>query len=98
MDNKLFNELLNGVDEMVAIEKGEMQPHADRLHHHTLPDVKLLRTGFGMKQQEFAEAIGASAALVQSWELKRRIPTGIALKLLRLLELEPKLMEALKQV
>lgn len=98
MDNKLFSELLDGVNEMVAIENGEMQPHADRLHHHTIPDVKLMRTRLGMKQQEFAQAIGASAALVQSWELKRRIPTGIALKLLRLLEREPKLIEALKLV
>ncbi|WP_330986207.1 MULTISPECIES: hypothetical protein [Enterobacterales] len=49
-----------------------------------------------MKQHEFAEAIGASAALVQSWELKRRIPTGIALKVLRLLERNPKFMEDLK--
>lgn len=96
MDNKLFNELLDGVNEMVAMEKGEMQPHPDRVHHHTVPDVKLMRTQFGMKQHEFAEAIGASAALVQSWELKRRIPTGIALKVLRLLERNPKFMEDLK--
>ncbi|EAW1148043.1 helix-turn-helix domain-containing protein [Salmonella enterica subsp. arizonae serovar 38:z4,z23:-] len=96
MDDKLFNELLDGVNEMIAIEKGEIQPHPDRVHSHDIPDVKAMRTEFGMKQSEFAAAIGASTGLVQSWELKRRIPSGVALKLLRLLEQDPQIINCLK--
>ena len=97
MEEKLFNELLDSVNEMVAIEKGELEPKPEHVHSHSLPDVKALRMQFGMKQSEFAQAIGASPALVQSWELNRRVPTGIALKMLRLLEQDPKLMDSLKQ-
>ncbi|WP_049293015.1 NadS family protein [Franconibacter helveticus] len=96
MDDKLFNELLTGINEMVAIEKGETQPAPEQVHRHPVPDVKILRQRFGMKQQEFAEAMGASVDLVRSWEQKRRIPSGVALKMLRLLELNPALIHALK--
>ncbi|HEX4502670.1 MAG TPA: NadS family protein [Scandinavium sp.] len=97
MDDNLFDDLLASAQEMVAIEKGEVQPHPDNVHCHVIPDVKMMRANFGMKQNEFAEAIGTSPALIQSWELKRRIPTGVALKMLRLLEQDPQLMNKLKR-
>ena len=96
MDDKLFNDLLAGINEMAAIEKGETQPAPERVHVHPLPDVKSLRQRVGMKQQEFADAMGASVDLVRSWEQKRRIPSGVALKMLRLLELDPALIHTLK--
>lgn len=96
MDDKLFNDLLAGIDEMVAIEKGEIQPAPEQIHSHPIPDVKILRLRFGMKQQEFAQAMGASVDLVRSWEQKRRVPSGVALKMLRLLELDPALIHTLK--
>lgn len=40
MDDKLFSELLDGVNEMVAIEKGEIQPPPDSVYSHDIPDVK----------------------------------------------------------
>ncbi|MCX9063537.1 hypothetical protein NLN94_21740 [Citrobacter portucalensis] len=40
MNNKLFSELLEGANEMVAIEKGEIQPPPDRVHSHDISDVK----------------------------------------------------------
>lgn len=40
MDDKLFSELLDGVNEMVAIEKGEIQPPPDHVYSHDIPDVK----------------------------------------------------------
>ncbi|WP_212668220.1 hypothetical protein [Salmonella enterica] len=40
MDDKLFSELLDGVNEMVAIEKGEIQPPPDRVYSHDIPEVK----------------------------------------------------------
>lgn len=95
MDDKLFDDLLASAQEMVAIEKGDVQPHPDNVHRHAIPDVKRMRTHFDLKQHEFAEAIGVSPALVQSWELKRRIPTGVALKMLRLLEQDPHLIKKL---
>ncbi|MEA4510663.1 hypothetical protein VBQ90_22710 [Klebsiella pneumoniae] len=45
MDDKLFSELLDGVNEMVAIEKGEIQPPSDHVYSHDIPDVKERSTG-----------------------------------------------------
>ncbi|MCT4705753.1 helix-turn-helix domain-containing protein [Enterobacteriaceae bacterium H11S18] len=87
MDKQLFNELVQSMEEMVAIEKGEMQPA--RVHRHPLPDVKALREATGLKQDEFARAVGVSPSLVQSWEQKRRFPSGSALKILLMLDHNP---------
>lgn len=93
MDKQLFNDLVQSMEEMVAIEKGEMQPA--RVHRHPLPDVKALRENVGLKQEEFAQAVGVSPSLVQSWEQKRRIPSGSSLKILLMLEHNPALINVL---
>lgn len=61
-------------------------------------DVKGLRLSLGLSRAEFADAVGASTALVQSWELGRRQPTGIALKVLALLQRNPKLLKELSHI
>ncbi|MDE1486418.1 helix-turn-helix domain-containing protein [Xenorhabdus bovienii] len=80
---------------MVAIEKGELVVPDENIHYHRLPDVKNLRESFGLKQSEFAEAVGVSASLIQSWEQRRRIPSGSSLKLLKILESNPALIDVL---
>ncbi|WP_145520250.1 helix-turn-helix domain-containing protein [Yersinia mollaretii] len=81
---------------MVAVENGELAPNTEQVHRHLLPDVKLLRTSSGMRQEEFAEIVGVSKGLVQSWEQHRRIPSGAALKLLMMIEKNPNLIEELR--
>ena len=49
-----------------------------------------------MKQEEFAKIVGARKGLVQSWEQHRRIPSGAALKLLMVVERNPKIIEELR--
>ncbi|HKM97893.1 MAG TPA: NadS family protein [Buttiauxella sp.] len=93
MDKELFNELVQSMEEMVAIEKGEMQPA--RVHRYALPSVKEIREAAGLKQEEFAQAVGVSPSLVQSWEQKRRIPSGSSLKILLMLEHNPALINVL---
>lgn len=61
-------------------------------------DVKELRLSLGVSRAEFADAVGASPALVQSWELGRRAPSGVAVKLLALLQRNPKLINELRGV
>lgn len=95
MKKELFDDLVNSMNEMVAIEKGELTPKPEHVHRHVIPDVKLLRTSKGMKQAEFARALGTSVGLVQSWEQERRVPSGSALKLLLLIERNPALLDEL---
>ncbi|HAM3921906.1 TPA: helix-turn-helix domain-containing protein [Escherichia coli] len=98
MEKKLFDALINSMEEMVAIENGQIQPVEENIHRHTLPDVKAIRKHAGMKQAEFAEVVGASVDLIRSWEQKRRIPSGIALKMLCLIEREPALINTLRSI
>lgn len=96
MEQNLFNDLLQSAQEMADIEQGKRQAAISR--SHTLPDTKKIRAVLGMKQDEFAHAIGVSPSLVQSWEQQRRTPEGAPLKILRLLEKRPQWIKELQTV
>ncbi|HEJ9485412.1 MULTISPECIES: NadS family protein [Proteus] len=98
MDKKLFDDLVSSMEEMVAIENGEISPANENVHRIELPDVKAIRKHSGMKQQEFADAIGLSVDLIRSWEQKRRTPSGIALKILYLIEKQPSIINVLQTI
>ena len=61
---------------------------------------KILRqvAATGLKQQDFAAAVGVSYELVKSWETKRRHPTGASRKLLLLLQGNPLIINLLKVI
>lgn len=95
MDKEIFDDLVKSMEEMVAIHNGEVQPPPERIHRHPMPAVKEIRETAGLKQEEFAQAVGVSPSLVQSWEQKRRIPSGSSLKILLMLERNPALINVL---
>ncbi|EQC00544.1 NadS family protein [Photorhabdus temperata] len=70
----------------------------EHVHRHAIPNVKLIRKNFGMKQSEFAEMVGVSIRLVQSWEQNQRIPSGVALKMLFLIEKNPNIVDTLRSI
>ncbi|OBX11585.1 NadS family protein [Gallibacterium genomosp. 3] len=98
MDKNLFDRLIKSAEQMVAIEKGELQPAPNTVTKFRIPDVKKKRANTHLKQNEFAELLGVSTALVQSWETSRRVPNGPALKLLYIIENQPKILETLKAI
>lgn len=87
MKDEMFNELIESMQQAVEISRGERKPA--RVTSFSLPDVKAIRARAGMKQDEFAQAVGVSPSLVQSWEQNKRFPSGAALKLLRVVERDP---------
>ncbi|WP_145555644.1 NadS family protein [Yersinia canariae] len=87
MKDELFSELMASAQEALAIKKGEVR--AARVTTITLPDVKAIRAKAKLKQDEFAQAVGVSPSLVQAWEQHKRTPTGSSLKLLRVIEKNP---------
>ena len=90
----LYAELKEGLEEMVAIEKGRKEPA--RVHHFfSSADIKALREKAGVSQRAFAAMLGVSHRTLQDWEQGRRTPTGPAMNLLRLYEAMP---EAIKRV
>ena len=89
MKDELFADLLASAEQMVALETCEYTPSSELVHHFREIDVKAIREVTGLKQQDFALAVGVSYDLVKSWETKRRQPTGAPRKLLLLLQANP---------
>ena len=84
----LYAEVKEGLEEMVAIEKGEKEPLRVR-RFFTSEDIKALREKAGVSQRAFAAMLGVSSRTLQDWEQGRRTPTGPAMNLLRLYEAMP---------
>ena len=87
MKDELFTELLNSVKEGGKILWGEKEParsaHLDRL------DVKRIRDGYKLTQNQFAAMLGISVRTLRNWEQGRRVPEGPAMVLLRVAEKHP---------
>jgi len=84
----LHSELKEGLEEMVAIEKGRKTPA--RVHRFfSSDDIKALREKAGISKREFAAMLGVSNRTLQEWEQGRRTPTGPAMNLLRVYEANP---------
>ncbi|MBB6116633.1 putative transcriptional regulator [Rahnella inusitata] len=96
MKSELFEELKQSAEEMAAIRRGEMAPA--NITRVAMPEVKQIRTKAGVKQDEFARLLGVSPSLVQAWEQQKRLPNGAALKLLKMLELNPQIIQTLKTI
>lgn len=93
-NNPFFDDLMTSVNQAVAISKGEMKPA--RVTKVPLPDVKAIRVKAGYKQKDFAYLVGVSPSLVEAWEQHRRVLSGSALKILKMLENNPGLIHELK--
>ena len=88
MKDKLFNQLIESVEQAKSIRDGVMEPA--RSYHIPEPDVKAIRENIGASQSEFARLISVSLDTIKNWEQARRSPTGPAKVLLKLLEVDPK--------
>jgi len=89
----LYEELKEGLEKMVAIERGEKKPA--RVHRFfTKEDIKALREKAGVSQRQFAAMLGVSNRTLQEWEQGRRTPTGPAMNLLRVYEASPETVTA----
>lgn len=94
MKDKMFNELLESVQEMDRIRQGRKK--AWRRFTYKEPEVKAIREQTGLSQVHFARLIGVSKRTLENREQGRRHPTGPARALLKIVEADPKsAMEAL---
>jgi putative transcriptional regulator len=88
MKKKLFDELLQSVQEAVAIERGALAP-SRRFKINSGRDVASLRKKLHLSQPKFAALLNISQDTIQNWEQGRRKPTGPAKVLLRVAALHP---------
>ena len=89
MEASLFDELVTSLKEAKAIVQGEVIP-ARRFELKRI-DVKAIREKTGLSQSQFAQLIQISTKTLQNWEQKRRLPTGPAAALLKIVSINPDL-------
>lgn len=87
MDNTMFKELLQSVEQMDAIVQDKQKP-ARQFEFPEL-EVKAIREKTGLSQGRFAILIGVSKRTLENWEQGRRHPTGPAKALLKIVDADP---------
>jgi putative transcriptional regulator len=85
--DELFNELVASVREGGKILRGKAK--ASRTFVVSTPNVKKIRTSYGLSQPEFAALTGISVKTLQNWEQGRRAPEGAARVLLQVAAKHP---------
>lgn len=90
MEKKMFDALVESIEEMGAYLRGEAQPA--RVTVVGEPDPRAIRAKLGMTQEEFAAALGISVKTLRNWEQGRRDPSGPAMRLLRIAERNPEIL------
>jgi putative transcriptional regulator len=93
MDEKLFTELVESIQQAGRYLRGEAKP--TRVFEFPDPNVKTIREATHLTQVQFAQLIGVKLKTLQNWEQKRVRPTGPARALLRIVERHPKALEVL---
>lgn len=88
MNEDMFNELLESIEQAGEIKKG--QAKSSRQFTIKEPNVLAIREKYGMTQKEFASLLGISVGTLRNWEQGRRKPQGPAKVLLRIAEKRPK--------
>ena len=96
MKEELFTELVASVKEGGAILRGEKE--AARTFHLSHLDIKKIRQGYDLTQEQFAAMLGISVRTLRNWEQGRRVPEGPAMVLLTVAAKHPEaVLDAVKQ-
>jgi putative transcriptional regulator len=96
-----LDELSNALDELppLVVEDGKGEDAAGIGDDGSSPlatetPVPTLRARLNLSQHEFADMLGVSVRTVQGWEQGRRVPTGPARALLRIVDQHPEMFMA----
>ena len=81
MNDELFQELLGSVKEAGEIRRGEREPA--RVTLVDTPDVAAFRAEHKLTRDELADILCVNVRTIESWEQKRRSPSGAARMLLQ---------------
>lgn len=89
--NEFYEELMAGLNEAVAIERGELKGkktvyEIQPVKKYTDNEIRRIRNSVGMTQVLFADYMGVSSKTVEAWESGKNHPTGTACRLISMLE------------
>ena len=89
--NEFFDDLMTGLNEAVAIERGELKGRKtvyeiQPVKTYDSNQIRAIRNSVGMTQVLFADYMGVSCKTVEAWEKGTNHPTGTACRLISMLE------------
>jgi putative transcriptional regulator len=87
--SKIADSIRLGLQEAVAYAEGKADESSYRVHVPREIDVKAIRAGLDMTQEEFAGRFGFSVNTLRHWEQGSRQPEGPARAYLRVIERAP---------
>ncbi|MBN8493933.1 MAG: helix-turn-helix domain-containing protein [Pseudoxanthomonas sp.] len=87
MDKNLFDELMQSVEQMDGIARGERAP--SREFYVDAAQIKSIRKATGLSQAKLAALLDVQVTTLQNWEQGRREPSGPAKALLKALKNDP---------
>ena len=88
MDKKLFERLVESIQQHEEIRRGERAP--SREFFVDAEKGKEIRAVTGLSQSKFARLLDVDIGTLRNWEQGRRHPTGPARALLRAIKRDPK--------
>lgn len=87
--SKNFDRIMKGLEEAADYAHGVSDKSAFRIHVPASVDVKAIRKGLKLTQEEFAARYGFTVGAVRDWEQQRRQPEASARVLLKVVEKYP---------
>jgi putative transcriptional regulator len=88
-DDDIARQAAEYADTAPLLSPNEILSAGRRIQPEAVEDVRALRARFGLSQEAFAARFGFSVDAVRQYESRRRIPTGPARTLLRVIAREP---------
>jgi len=102
VEKEYFDALMSSLEDAVAFTKGDTSRGRivevevpDPVPSYRAEDVVRTRKSLNLTQSAFAFAIGVSTGTVEAWETGKNEPSGIACRLLHLLDEDHSLLERL---
>jgi putative transcriptional regulator len=86
---RAFDKIKAGLEDAIAIARGEADPSTYRAHVPSEIDVRALRKRLNLTQDAFSAAFGIPLATLRDWEQSRRRPEGPARAYLLVIGREP---------
>lgn len=96
MTKRVFDDIKAGMEEAIAIAKGEAEPA--NIYVPSSIDVRAIRKRLGMTQAQFAQRHGFSIGAVRDWEQNRAPPEGATRAFLLVIDSEPEAVECALRV
>jgi len=103
---KVYEGIMQGLQEAIEYKNGDTKKARVRIHSKVDPtsissykpaDVMKIRKNLNLSQRGFAVALGVSPRTVESWEAGMSTPSGVATRMLYLIESDNNLIDKLIQ-